>query len=342
MRWVAHGMILNEESFCTRSIASIYDFVDEIVIVEGSTQYSYFSNPYGLSSDNTAPLIREFPDPQGKIKFYQVGWVPSKRELRNMSLRMLTWKSETCVLVLDLDEVWPKESLERADNHFNENPDLHFVHHDLIQLRGDFRHYRDMSTGEQEHNLYNEQSKKQEIHCADGTTLRQGRTAERLFRWTQGMHYVSHTCICDSQGRYVYIDPSYTNYRIWDPDIAFWHYNYMKPFPDVFTKFCYFAQQDANKARNDPEMVERAINEGYIRYLFTGEHPAGAWAVSPLKEGWEHPQIMKSHPNYSKTEKEISDPTGEWLTGDPDMEKIMAMLEAASEFTGPDMNKLVV
>jgi hypothetical protein len=200
-----------------------------------------------------------------------------------------------------------------------------------------------MSTGEQEHQLYNEQSDKQEIICRDGTTLRQGRTAERLFRWTPGMHYVSHTCICDVQGRYPYIDPVYKDARIWREDIKFWHYNYLKPFPDVFSKFCYFAQQDASKGRNDEEMVNRAMSEGYIHYLFTGTHPAGAWPVTPLPYHLNHPAIMESHPYRHKSQLEIVDPHNEWVRPEgPDREKIMAMLVEASKYTAPeDIDKMV-
>lgn len=333
MRWVAHGMYLNESLYCVESVKSIYDFVDEIVLVEGANAFAYNANSYGLSSDDSYEKIMAIPDPEKKIKVHRMGWVPTKRELRNASLRALTYKQDTCILVLDLDEIWDPVGLQKADERFNSDKELIFIHNELIQFRGDFKHYRDMSTGEQEHSLYKEQSEKQPITCADGTILRQGRTAERFFKWLPGMHYVSHTCICDATGRYPYIDPAYKNRRIWDPDIKFFHANYLKPFEQLITKFCYFGQQDAGLKRNDRALVERALNEGYIQYLRTGVPQPAAWAVTELQENV--PDLLKQHPYYHKSEKEIVDSMGKWFP-DPDVDELMALLENASKFTCPE------
>lgn len=341
MRWIAHGMVLNEEAFCRSSILSIYNFVDEIVLVEGSTQYAYSANAYGLSSDRTAEIIRSIPDPGHKIRFYQVGWVSTKRELRSMSLKMCTYKPDTCLLVLDLDEVWDPHDLQRADEAFSQDPKLQYLHCELIQLRGDFEHYRDMSTGEQEHALYNEQAQKQPIHTRTGVTLRQGRTAERLFRWSYGMYYVSHTCICDVHGRYPYIDPGYLEGREWRPDIKFWHYNYLKPFPQVFLKFCYFAQQDGGTKRNDPQMIERALGEGYVKYLLTGEKTPGDWAVTNLPDTLHHPEIMRAHSLYGLSQQTISDPHREWDPRTVTPERMLRLAEQESRWVGPDLRHLV-
>ena len=342
-RWIAIAQVLNEELYCKQCILSVLDFVDELVICEGATPYTYFTNPYGLSSDNTAEIIRSINSP--KIKFLQVGWVPSKKELRSIALSHLTKRENDTILVLDLDEVWDPDDLQRADEHFTKDPDLQYLHCDLIQLRGDFQHYRDMSTGEQEHDLYNEQAKKQTIETRNGVKLRQGRTAERLFRWEPGMHYhASHVTICDATGRFPYIDPAYLHRREADMSIKFWHYNYLKPFPHVISKFCYFAQQDAGLPRNDPKMLDRALSEGYIEYLRTGKHPKGDWAVSPLPSDLAHPEIMKRHPYHSLSEREIVDPAGQWIPteGEYDRERVMAMLQEASCYVAPDYVKGMV
>lgn len=356
MRWIVWGMVLNEARYCRESLLSVLDFADEIHLVEGSTQYSYFCSPYGLSTDNTADIIRSLPGYGTKLHLHRVGWVPTKVELRNMSCRMChsalnRHARETACLILDLDEVWPSEDFRLADEAFSRDSSLHYIHCELIQLRGDFDHYRDMNVGEgqQEHDLYNERAQQEAMKCRGNVTLRQGRTAERLFRWQPGIRYSaqSHVCAVDQHGRYLYIDPAYTDHREWRPDIKFFHYNYLKPFPETFTKFMYFAQQDGGLKRNDESAVQRALNEGYIKYLFTGTHPKGAWAVSPLPAHLHHPTIMDSHPMRHKTEKAIADPTGEWLVpGAPDIpgytEKIMAMLKDGSRYVGPDLSKLVV
>ena len=344
MKWKAIGMFINEETFLEFSIRSTIDFVDEMILLEGSTPHTYFSSPYGLSTDRSANIVRELQlEYPGKIKFVQVGWVPSKNVLRQMSLNFATRElPPEAILILDLDEVWDPDDLKRADEHFTKDPDLQYLHCDLIQLRGDFQHYRDMSTGEQEHDLYNEQAKKQTIETRNGVKLRQGRTAERLFRWEPGMHYhASHVTICDATGRFPYIDPAYLHRREADMSIKFWHYNYLKPFPHVVSKFCYFAQQDAGLPRNDPKMLDRALSEGYIEYLRTGKHPKGDWAVSPLPSNLVHPEIMKSHPYYSMGEREIVDPAGEWIPteGEYDRERVMAMLQEASHYVAPSYVK---
>jgi hypothetical protein len=314
-RFVVHGMCLNEELYLETSLRSVYDFADSISLVEGATRFTHGANPYGLSTDRTAEVIRDFPDPEGKITFRQLGRVPTKRELRNASLWLLEWQPDTVVIVLDLDEVWDKKSLENIVETFVADPTVQYIHNELYQFRGDFEHYRDMNQGKgvQEQRIWAEQNKRAPITTRDGTVLHEGRTAERVFRWDQGDTYVSHVTISDRLGRYKYIDPAYEKTRVWCPDIYFSHTNYLSPFEDVIRRFLYYAERDGKMPRGSRDVVQRAVNESYIRHLRGKKDPDDEWIFTPLPENFRMPEELKEHHLFGKSEEEISDPEGQWL-----------------------------
>jgi hypothetical protein len=64
--------VVNGEPFLRYQLDSIYPHAHEIIIVEGAyTRYRHASTPDGHSLDNTVTIIRNFPDPQNKIKLIQ-------------------------------------------------------------------------------------------------------------------------------------------------------------------------------------------------------------------------------------------------------------------------------
>ncbi len=90
MRISACITVLNEEDWIYLTIKSIYDFVDHIIIVEGTEDNMKFSaSKTGLSVDRTAEIIRTFPDIHRKIIFKQVGKVPWIGDLRNEGLKLV-------------------------------------------------------------------------------------------------------------------------------------------------------------------------------------------------------------------------------------------------------------
>jgi hypothetical protein len=104
---------LNEEEFIGAWIQYHYSSFDRILICEGAARdYPRQAvTPEGLSRDATAEIIRSFPDPAGKIRFFQHGWagpplssddrVPAKMELRNVYAGYI---EDGYAFTLDVDE----------------------------------------------------------------------------------------------------------------------------------------------------------------------------------------------------------------------------------------------
>lgn len=76
--------ILNEEAYLHEMLLQFYSHVDEILIVEGCDSYMRKSTKRatneGLSTDGTAEIIRNFPDPGGKIEYVPMGFYQEEDE----------------------------------------------------------------------------------------------------------------------------------------------------------------------------------------------------------------------------------------------------------------------
>ena len=108
--------VLNEEKFIYSCIKQIYDWecTHEIIILEGSTKLYRQANPdmvnvQGLSIDKTSEIIRNFPDPQKKIKFIQQRW-EDKLELKK---KMWSMATGYYVWLIDADEFYTPEDLTK-------------------------------------------------------------------------------------------------------------------------------------------------------------------------------------------------------------------------------------
>lgn len=107
------AICLNEEEFIEGWLRFHYNSFEQIILCEGAAR-NYPREAVtatGLSTDRTAEIVYDFPDPEHKIHFIQHGWagpphslsaaVPAKMELRNVYAERLR---EGYVYTLDLDE----------------------------------------------------------------------------------------------------------------------------------------------------------------------------------------------------------------------------------------------
>ncbi len=114
-------IVLNGMPFIEYSLESIYDFAHEIIIVEGAVENCMFAaNADGGSTDGTVEFIESFPDPQGKIKLIRGRW-PEKCEMQNEALKHV---SGNYVWLIDSDEVYKKEHLERIKGILESDPSI--------------------------------------------------------------------------------------------------------------------------------------------------------------------------------------------------------------------------
>ena len=89
-------------------LRNIYDFADEIIIVEGAVKsYLEFANPDGSSNDGTVEVIKSSPDPDKKIKIIQGLWY-EKIQMDNEYMKIATGDF---IFKMDSDELYKQKDL---------------------------------------------------------------------------------------------------------------------------------------------------------------------------------------------------------------------------------------
>lgn len=144
---VAGYKVINEADFMHQSIASIYRWVDKIIIFESCYEKMKLValpsrlTKEGLSTDGTTRIIKNFPDPEHKIEYHPVGFVDdSEWDLRTRLVQMVDVGD--ILWLMDGDEVYSDKLSEAI--------------HEWIKVRGvdcfwlpgmifwhDLRHFRD-------------------------------------------------------------------------------------------------------------------------------------------------------------------------------------------------------
>lgn len=116
---VTLGMIaLNEAQYIGKNLEQHYPLVDKIIVVEGADKLypAERVTKDGLSTDETATIIRDFPDFDHKITFVQHGWTSSggaqaKCELRN---RYMEHVVAGLLVAVDADEFYRRADLSEV------------------------------------------------------------------------------------------------------------------------------------------------------------------------------------------------------------------------------------
>lgn len=120
---LSFGMIvLNGEPFIKYNLDNIYQHAHEILIVEGAvSKFKHASTPDGHSTDNTINIIKEYPDPDNKIKLIQYdGFWPEKDEMSNAYMERCTGDY---IWQLDVDEFYKPEAIEKVRAYLSDNPE---------------------------------------------------------------------------------------------------------------------------------------------------------------------------------------------------------------------------
>lgn len=110
---ISFGMIvLNGEPFIKYNLENLYPFAHEILIVEGAVEkFRHAATPDGHSLDRTVEIIRNFPDPQHKIRLIQRdGFWPEKTEMSNAYMEACTGDY---IWQVDVDEFYKKDDIAR-------------------------------------------------------------------------------------------------------------------------------------------------------------------------------------------------------------------------------------
>ena len=108
--------------FLEACLKGVYNFAHQILIAEGSCPQARFSaRTDGRSSDNTVDLIKNFPDPDGKITLVASRAWNHKDDMCNAIVPHITgdilWQ-------LDLDEFYHPEDIDLVLSIMEETPDF--------------------------------------------------------------------------------------------------------------------------------------------------------------------------------------------------------------------------
>jgi hypothetical protein len=116
MAKVSFGMIVfNGDHILEPCLESIYPYAHQIIVVEGPVQH-WVSEGFLSSFDDTLQILRNFPDPESKIKVITGQW-PEKDEMCNEYMKYL--EDETHIWHIDSDEVYKAEDVESVLDHLD-------------------------------------------------------------------------------------------------------------------------------------------------------------------------------------------------------------------------------
>ena len=138
--FVAHYVVQNEIDYLGYSLETLYDSVDRLVIVENTNDCArQWANEQGLSTDGTTELLGSFPDPDNKIVYLPVGFLPSEGEARQICLDQT--EPGSIIVMIDGDEAFYPEELSWVYETFLAHPEVDVITGQHIMFWGDLRHY---------------------------------------------------------------------------------------------------------------------------------------------------------------------------------------------------------
>ena len=245
-------IVFNEEQFLKHSLDSIYNFADEIIIIEGAVKgWWQYANPDGSSTDATVDIIENFPDPENKIKLIQGKW----RDKKQMQNRFLKEATGNWILRCAGDEIYFREELMALKN-------FAATHMDAVEIKMPFIHFYH---NEKRRLISNPNTKWMIRH-------------QRFFRNLKGIAYRrSMSDVEDANGRFLASYPFGIYYL---DDTKIYHYGYCKSPEEIKRKLLFYCERDKVHLKagyKTPEEYiknhiyfsgrgDKAIGEKVIRY----------------------------------------------------------------------------
>jgi len=244
---------LNEEQYIEASLNSIskHPSIAKIAVVEGCVEKNeHAAGKDGLSVDDTKGYVVLAMSKTDKIVYDRYGWAGNKSELRNRALQLLG-KDMDYILVVDADEVWKQEDLDKLVALIKDQPDLAVVWFNFLHFW------------------------KQPDLIATG-----GQWEAKLFRFfkyeDKTLHWRKHeTPVVNRNG----ISITELGKELTTKDINVYHYGYMKDEKNIADKLKYYAARDKDLTvkntwsgwqKGDPT---QPTHGGGSTATFSGTHP---------------------------------------------------------------------
>jgi cellulose synthase/poly-beta-1,6-N-acetylglucosamine synthase-like glycosyltransferase len=132
----------NEEEFIEHTLASIYDEVDQIIVVEGAVKNRPNSTEDGHSTDRTAAIINYFKetrDPYNKVLFIQISQPFENLEALKQTFVDLVNPGDW-LIINDADEFYRPEDIRRLRVAIDRYPHICEFVPVFLHFYGDFNH----------------------------------------------------------------------------------------------------------------------------------------------------------------------------------------------------------
>lgn len=291
IRLVQCIQMLNEAEFAAAVLASIYNEVDRILVIEGAVANHPRATPEGHSIDNTLEIIKDFKlknDPDNKITIISITrpW-KNLEEIKQVFLDMSIpgdW-----IIINDADEFYNPADIRRVRKAISLNPHATEFVPNFLHFYRDFEHV-----------------------AVPGPEWQPQH--QRIFKYVRGMKYNSHPVVTDPAGHCTYFSPHYQHRRVMLNDFFIYHYGYarqnmdeiMKSKQEYYTKE--LAAHGAANKKFDKKVEDWFSRKEPLLYFYPGEHP----------------EIMRKHPLYRSHVSKYDGEEESCLTDDPFYSKVLA------------------
>jgi glycosyltransferase involved in cell wall biosynthesis/2-polyprenyl-3-methyl-5-hydroxy-6-metoxy-1,4-benzoquinol methylase len=276
---------LNAEEFIYQSIASVYEFADQIWVADGATPAGRaIANENGGSIDRTLEILHSFPDPEHKLHILPSRFYQDKNEQSNAYMEAMDANQPDYVWQLDSDELYHLEDLERVAQLIEEREAwhvtfraLHFWHNLKTVAWGSWW-----------------SSRRQVYH--------------RVNKFQKGWRYSSHrppTILVNGKPIWE-VAPVITANELEREGIYLYHYSHVTE-RQVKQKMDWYLQDGSwsqgwyervwKRWEKEPELVERQIGTHPVN-LRNPHDPDGKGITRTFKR--MHPSAMKTHPLWTR------------------------------------------
>ncbi len=259
----------NEEEFAPIVLKSIYDQVDQIIVIEGAVENRPKSTPDGHSIDRTWEIIQDFQnnhDPQKKVLSLKIRKPWKNLEELKQTFIELTNEGDW-LIINDADEIYRPEDIVRVRKAIELHPHACEFIPTFIHFYRDFQH------------VYAPAPEWQPQH-------------QRIFKRINGMKYNSHPIVTLPDGHCSYFSMHLQHRRYLLNNFFIYHYGYARSDMDqiMLDKQEYYKKELAGHGRADIKF-DAKVNEWMERTEMTGQI-----LEFPLDK---HPEVMREHSMFN-------------------------------------------
>lgn len=268
----------NEAGWVEYNLRNNYDEFDIIRVVEGAVEGRPLSTDAGHSTDETLEVIRNFPDPDGKIELYtQNRFFKSLEEQKQVFLD--TANDGEWLFIVDCDEFYMEGEIERVRQAICKRPIASEIIPTFLHFYRDFRHVKAPEPEWQPQH-------------------------QRIIRYRRGLKYHTHPVATDAQGRCTYFDPSYQLQRFTMPDLYIYHYGHAKGKEFHAMKQEFYKSELEKFTLTDGTSASDKFDDKFVEFMEYKESPE-----SILHFDGNHPVAIANHSLFSENEEFYADKT---------------------------------